>query len=160
RELSRGLRADPSKRHASMEQLLAALERGGTHRRTRWLLAALGATLALAAVVVATRPRKAGPRQSVAVVGPGDLEPRPQTAFISGALGELLATEMEADPQLRLISARSVAPALADLGQPHGAQLDAALAQRLQRRLGAQLVLGGSYQVAQGQLRVRVSLWG
>ncbi|HUJ26842.1 MAG TPA: tetratricopeptide repeat protein, partial [Myxococcales bacterium] len=162
RELAKGLRAEPALRHAGMDQLLHALERGPRLRLLRWIApAALAALLVAAGIAVwATRQHRAAGRQSAAVVGPRDLSPQPGASFISGALGELLATELEADPQLRLVSPRAVAPALVDLGAAQGAAIDAVLAHRLQQRLDAQLVLGGTYRLDGRELHVSLSLWG
>ncbi len=158
RELARGLKADPAKRHASMDELLLALEKGRKNRRTKWLAAAAAA--AALAALVSLPARKAGPRTSVAVLGPRDLDPRPASEWLSGALAELLATELESDAHLRLVPPERVAPALSDLALARGAVLDGESILKIRRRLGSDLVLGGTYRLENGKLRVELSLWG
>ena len=160
RELAKGLRADPARRHATMEQLLHALERGGPRRRLRWMAAAMAMALAMVAAGWSLRARRPAGRQSAAVVDLRDEAPQPGSAFISGALGELLATELAAGGQVRLVPQRTVAPALVDLGAAPGAALDAALVEKLRQRLDAQLVLGGSYRLDGRSLHVQLALWG
>ncbi len=159
RELARGLRKDPLQRHASMNELLSALERGrGQTRRVR-LGAGLGALLLAAAALLLTesRSRAPGPRRSVAVVLPPGAQP---AEWLSGALSELLATELAADPHLRVVPASAVAPALTDLGLARGAAVDAALARKLERRLGVDLLVGGAVAVSDGKVRVELRLFG
>ena len=159
RVLLRGLAADPAQRWASMDALLLALERGRSRRTTRGLAAAALALIALAVLLFEARKIKPQPRRSLAVTWPRATDPHAASPFIEGALQELLATELAADPQLRLFSSRTVGPALADLGAVPGTPVDAKLAHDLERRLGADMVLGGWYRLGKSELRVGISLW-
>jgi tetratricopeptide (TPR) repeat protein len=112
------------------------------------------------ATALVVRPHKPGPRRAIAVLDPRDAAPRTGSTFVSGALGELLADELSANPQVRLIAADLVQPALSDLGLARGAAIDAESAHRIERRLGAELVVGGSYELVDGRLHTTVELWG
>ena len=161
RELVKGLRTDPAQRPPSVAALIDALERSRSRARARrWLLGAAALAAALAVLGFFTRPQKPQGRRPIAVLGPRDLAPRAETGWLSGALGELLATELGADESLRLVGPQTVAPAVRDLGLTHSA-LQPSDAERLQKRLGAQLVTGGSYELSpQGQLRIDLEIYG
>ncbi len=159
RELWRGLQPDPARRHASMEELLDGLQRGAARRRWRWFLSA-AVVLALLSALALERGRKPPPRRSIAVVEPRDASPSASSSWLAGAIAELLVTELSAADELRLIPLATVAPAVADVDPARGLPLGADAAHRLQQRLGADLILGGSYSLTAAGLRVELKVFG
>jgi serine/threonine protein kinase/tetratricopeptide (TPR) repeat protein len=91
----------------------------------------------------ATAP--AGARRSVAVLGFKNLSARADTAWVSTALSEMLATELGAGEQLRTISGETVARMKTDLGLPDMDSLAPDSIQRVRRELNADYVVLGSY---------------
>jgi serine/threonine protein kinase/tetratricopeptide (TPR) repeat protein len=84
-------------------------------------------------------------RPAVAVLGFKNLSNRPQTAWLSTALAEMLNTELAAGEKLRAIPGASVAQMKADLALDDEAGYSADQLQRIHKNLGADLVLAGSY---------------
>jgi len=97
-------------------------------------------------------------RQSVAILGFKDLAGRPDTAWLSPALSEMLTTELEAGGRLRAISGESVARAKSDLRQEDTDSLAGDTLSRFRRNLGSDLVVLGSYvdlgRESGGQIRL------
>ena len=157
----RCLELEPSARFASCRELLAALE--GTRRTRRsvarpvvgalLLLLPLGAGLTW--LLVARRPeRTAGEtvpgsgRSAVAVLGFRNLAGRPDDAWLSGALAEMLSTELGAGDGLRTVPGEDVARMRLELALPDAASLGAQTLSRIYRHLGADHIVTGSYVVA------------
>jgi eukaryotic-like serine/threonine-protein kinase len=84
-------------------------------------------------------------RPAIAVLGFKNLSHRPQTAWLSTALAEMLNTELAAGEKLRAIPGTSVAQMKADLALDDEAGYSTDQLQRVHKNLGADLVLAGSY---------------
>jgi serine/threonine protein kinase/tetratricopeptide (TPR) repeat protein len=99
-----------------------------------------------------------GSRRSVAVLGFKNLSARPDTAWISTALSEMLATELGAGEQLRTVSGETVARMKTDLVLSDMDSLAPDSLQRVRRYLNTDFVVLGSYldlgQGAKGQIRL------
>jgi tetratricopeptide (TPR) repeat protein len=158
-----GMEAGP----APQAQQLASRRPDG---RKRWIAAALLVALAAASVwawlrVVEIRDRLAADapvvaRRSVAVLDLRDLAGRSETAWLSTALSEMLATELSQGGDLRVVPGQNVVRALDDLGLGGRDALDREQKLRLRRRLGADYLVLGSYTALAegGALRVDLRL--
>lgn len=181
--LMRCLALRPQDRFADAGQFLQALgaERGGPSRGSarggRWArraLAGAAAVFAVAAVAAAVwyfaRHRPAPPgggarapvtaRRSVAVLGFKNLSGRPDAAWLSTALSEMLVTEMAAGDALRAIQGEKVSQMKMDLALSESDALGKESLARIRSNLGADYVVMGSY-VALGEgasARIRVDL--
>lgn len=171
----RCLEREPARRFASAGAFVQALER--PDRSRSWLTGALvaGAVLAGLGLLQARAPRRAAAppalatptpaasatavkRRAVAVLGFRNLSNRPESAWVSTALSEMLASELAAGGTLRLVSGENVARVRLDLGLAEADALaDDALA-RVRRSLASDLVVLGSYLAlgdkAGGRLRL------
>jgi len=139
-------------------------------RRQRWIAAGLALLLLIAVVSAVLRVRarrEAGsridaPRRSVAVLGFRNVTGRPDEAWISTGLAEMLNTELAAGDRLRLISGENVARAKIELGLQDTDSLAADTLAKVRRVLGADYVLLGSYTAlgrdAGGKLRLDLRL--
>jgi serine/threonine protein kinase/tetratricopeptide (TPR) repeat protein len=87
----------------------------------------------------------AGTRRSVAVLGFKNLSARPDTAWISTAFSEMLATELGAGEQLRTISGETVARMKTDLALSDLDSLAPDSLARVRRYLNTDFVVLGSY---------------
>jgi serine/threonine protein kinase/tetratricopeptide (TPR) repeat protein len=105
-----------------------------------WVALHKPSTLGFPNAAIAIRARPA-----IAVLGFKNLSNRPQTAWLSTALAEMLNTELAAGEKLRAISGTSVAQMKADLALGDEAGYSADQLQRVHKNLGADLVLAGSY---------------
>ena len=124
-------------------------------RVRRRFVAALVATLALAGgwAVWRARGRVAGgeaaavhaDRSAVAVLALRNASGRPDAAWLSAGLAEMLSTELGASRTLRAVPGETVARASADLGLAPTDSLAAATLAKLHRAAGADWVLVGSY---------------
>ncbi len=161
----RCLERSPADRFASAGEVVRAL-RGETSvtgpatlRRRRRTIAgvAAGVVLAAAAALLVSRalsrrapggeqaaPARA-PRQSIAVLGFKNLAGRPEEAWVSTALSEMLTTELAAGEKLRAIPSEDVARMKSDLAIPEADTLGKETLARIRRNTGADLVLLGSY---------------
>jgi DNA-binding winged helix-turn-helix (wHTH) protein/tetratricopeptide (TPR) repeat protein len=99
-------------------------------------------------------------RRAVAVLGFRDLSGRPEDAWLSTALAEMLNTELAAGEKLRLIPGEDVARARLDLLVPDAETLSGDTLARLRKSLGTDLVVLGSYASLGGKSkgRIRVDL--
>jgi len=134
--------------------------------RPTWKAVALALVVVLSAIVVGYfyRSRKqisSGPaassapalenaatipgRPSVAVLGFQDLTGRPQDAWISTALSEMLSTELAQGDQLRVIPGEDVARMKIDLSLPAAESYSKDTLARIRKRLGADTVVVGTY---------------
>ncbi len=102
------------------------------------------------------------PRRSVAVLGFRNLTARPDVAWLSTALSEMLSTELGIGERLRIITGENVARTKIDLSLPEQAMFSNDTLARIKRSLGTDLVVLGSYTdlgaSGGGQLRVDVRL--
>jgi len=86
-----------------------------------------------------------GSRRSVAVLGFKNLSARRDTAWISTALSEMLATELGTGEQLRTISGETVARMKTDLALSDMESLSPESLERVRRNLDTDFVVLGSY---------------
>jgi tetratricopeptide (TPR) repeat protein len=92
-----------------------------------------------------------GARRAVAVLGLRNLSGRPEAAWLSTALAEMLGTELGRGATLRVLPGEAVASAIEELQLSGRDRLEPEARQRLRRRLGVDyLVLGGYTSIAEG----------
>jgi len=84
-------------------------------------------------------------RHSVAILGFKNLSGRPDTAWLSTALSEMLTTELGAGEKLLTISGENVARVKNDLALPETDSLAADTLSRVRKNLGSDFVILGSY---------------
>ncbi len=114
-----------------------------------------GAAAGLAAVPAS--PAKA--RRSVAVLGLKNLSRRPDQAWLSTALSEMLTTELAAGEQLRTIPGEDVAQMKINLSLPDADSYGRETLARIRRSLGTDDVVLGSYvPLGRGQIRLDLRL--
>lgn len=183
--IMRCLERDPADRFPSVGEVLTSLSGGEVgearreiehrRRRLRRLAVAGAAAIAVVAAMVfavnsgrlslspqpaSSTPPVAGatvtPRRAVAVIGFRNLTARPETAWISTAVSEMLTAELSAGGELRAVSGDAVERVKQDLGLAAAdaeAQTPEALA-RLRANLGADIVVAGSYLAQGGKIRL------
>jgi tetratricopeptide (TPR) repeat protein len=99
------------------------------------------------------------PRPSVAVLGFENLSGDPRFAYLGTALFQMLPTELAVSEELRLVPVENVDRARLDLGLTGSNSLSQETLARLRNRLGADLVITGSYLVTAGHsLRIDVAV--
>ena len=86
-------------------------------------------------------------RQAVALVGFRNVSNRPEDAWLSTAVTEMLASEMSAGDKLRVIPNEEVAHAQADMGLNAGSADAGTMRTGLQQATGADMLVQGSYVV-------------
>ncbi|HEX8253802.1 MAG TPA: protein kinase [Thermoanaerobaculia bacterium] len=86
-----------------------------------------------------------GTRRSVAVVGFRNLSQRPDAAWLSTALVEMLSTELAAAESLRILPGEEIARAKRDLEVPEIETHAAPTLAKIRAATGADFVVGGSY---------------
>ena len=188
RAILRCLAADPRERFSRAAEVARAL--GGEvapvpalvskkpPRRRIWLAAGL-AVLLLGAVGAGLWVRSrsvskeavpsgpaglavAAPRRSVAVLGFKNLSGRPDAAWLSVALSEMLATDLAAGGKLRVIPAATVARMMVDLALADFDTLSPETLTHIRGNLGSDLVILGSYialgREAGGRIRLDLRL--
>jgi serine/threonine protein kinase/tetratricopeptide (TPR) repeat protein len=165
----KALDKNPDRRYQSARELRVDLERlsdGATpsaqRSRRSWLLAGGGALLLLLALLVGlnvggSRDRLLRPpsiagsapsitsRRSLAVLGFRNLSGKPDEAWMSTALAEMLTTEMAAGGQLRTISGEDVVRMKFDLALSDADSFGKETLSRIRNHLGSDLVILGSY---------------
>ena len=169
--VAKALQKDASRRYQSAIDLHKDLEKLSTGARitgppSRFpatiLVGALmlGALLLLGGYFAWHLGRSAGSysssRRSVAVLGFQNLAANKDQSWLSTALSEMLTTELAAGEKLRTIPGENVARAKADLSLPDAESLSAQSLRKVNRILGADLVVLGSYLDLDGQVRVDV----
>lgn len=99
-------------------------------------------------------------RRSVAVLGFRNLPGRPEDAWLSSALSEMLNTELAAGGGLRLVSGEDVARAKREVPVTNEDTLAKSTLQRLRTNPGADVVVLGAYtpMPENGQLRIRLDI--
>ncbi|HEX9944097.1 MAG TPA: protein kinase [Thermoanaerobaculia bacterium] len=168
--LRRLLARDPSHRFQSARELIDALDgmrrtalRSWPHRWTRGLAAALVLPVLLAAGWTLwprdwpAPPAAAGPRHVVAVLPLLDETGRPDLAWVSAGLSDMLAASLGESPGLRVVSSGRTAQTVADLKLGYGPPGPGDL-RRLADLLGADRLITGRVRSPGGRLRVDLSL--
>jgi serine/threonine protein kinase/tetratricopeptide (TPR) repeat protein len=98
-------------------------------------------------------------RRAVAVLSLVNLSKQPDQAWLSTELQEMLATELGAGGNVRVISGEDVARMKSDLALPDGASYGPETLSRIQKVLGADDVVTGSYLApGNGELRLDLRL--
>jgi DNA-binding winged helix-turn-helix (wHTH) protein/tetratricopeptide (TPR) repeat protein len=124
-------------------------------------------TVALSVSYRGGKPRRSVPpsatqasRRSVAVLGFRDLSGRPEDAWLSTALAEMLNTELAAGEKVRLVPGEDVARTKQDLHLPDAESLSKDTLSRLHKSLGTDVVVLGSYTSLGGKSKgsIRVDL--
>jgi predicted Ser/Thr protein kinase len=158
RELRRGLRPGPAQRQASMDELLAAIQRGRA-RDSRWVWLAAAVLVAALGVVALRRPLPPRGPRTVAVLSPHNASAHADAGWISPVFAELVANDLAGDPTVRVVPEAEVAAAMRDLGL-RGEVPQPSEVFRLKKRLGADVLLGGIYSLSEvGTLRAELVLW-
>jgi DNA-binding winged helix-turn-helix (wHTH) protein/tetratricopeptide (TPR) repeat protein len=85
------------------------------------------------------------PRRSIAVLGFRNLSGRPDEAWLSTALAEMLSTELVAGEKLRLVSGEDIARAKLELPLADADSLSRDTLSRLHKNLESDLIVLGSY---------------
>jgi len=148
------------------------LARRKKNTRRMGLLIALLVVVAIASAVVWVRAHKmslnvglvsAPARRSVAVLGFKNLSGKPDQAWLSTALAQMMSTELSAGQKLRTIPGESVAQAKLEFAIPDVDSLTPETLAKIKKRLGADLVVLGSYVEVGGsdksqQIRLDVRL--
>jgi serine/threonine protein kinase/Tfp pilus assembly protein PilF len=184
--VNRALDKDRQLRYASaaemrndLARLLRDLESGGVpvRRKTRTLLLSAALAILLLALIsglilmrqrrpsapVAQTQTSVPNRRSVAVLGFRNLTARPDVAWLSMAISEMMSTEMAAGEALRVIPGENVARSKVDLSISEWSDaFSKETLARIRKRLGSDLLILGSYTdlgpAAGGQLRVDLRL--
>ncbi len=137
----------------------------GRSRSWRWLFLAAVALLAIGLWLGrdgAPAPDPEGPQRStIAVLGFMNLSGHSETEWLSTALAELFTADLAAGGDLRLVAGQSVARMKLELELPAAETLAADTLKAVQRNLGTDHVLGGSYLVldrAEEPLRLNLRL--
>ena len=98
-------------------------------------------------------------RRSIAVMTFKNLTARPEASWLSTAIPEMLTTELAAGEKLRTIPGEDVARMKMELSLPDADTLTAPTLAQVGKRLGADLVVAGSYvALSGGKLRVDLRL--
>jgi tetratricopeptide (TPR) repeat protein len=101
-------------------------------------------------------------RRSVAVLGFKNLAGRPEEAWLSTALAEMLTTELAASGQLRTVPGEDVAQMKADLALKDAESYGKETLARIRQNVGSDMVILGGYtalgQASGGQLRLDLRL--
>ena len=163
----KALDKSPAHRYQSTRELGIDLERlqSGTaplaqpHKKANiFVWTAVGTLLALIALAGFLFLRKSGaagrPRRSVAVLGFKNLSGKPEEAWVSTALSEMLTTELGAGGQLRTIPGETVSRMKADLALPESDSLANDTLSKVYKVLGSDVIVLGSYLEIGGQIRV------
>jgi DNA-binding winged helix-turn-helix (wHTH) protein/tetratricopeptide (TPR) repeat protein len=98
------------------------------------------------------------PRRSIAVLGFRNLSGRPEEAWLSTALAEMLSTELVAGEKLRLVSGEDVSRAKLDLPLADTDSLSRYTLSRLHRDLETDLIVLGSYTALGDKPDTRIRL--
>jgi eukaryotic-like serine/threonine-protein kinase len=99
-------------------------------------------------------------RRSIAVLGFRNLSGRPEEAWLSTALTEMLGTELVAGEKLRLVSGEDIANTKVDLALTDAESLSPNTLARLHKNLDSDLIVLGSYTAVgnKGDTRIRLDL--
>ncbi|NVB79407.1 MAG: protein kinase [Kofleriaceae bacterium] len=149
--LLRGLNTKPADRYPSMDALLADLAHDAWRNTRRYALVA-GLGLLVAGAVVGgytlrsrTDQRAVIPsRRTVAVLGFRNLSGDKTIDWVSGAMSELLATQLAGD-DVRVTPAEDASRARADLALPNTDSFSPETLAKIRERLGSDAIVIGSY---------------
>jgi len=98
-------------------------------------------------------------RPSVAILGFKNLANRPDTAWLSTALSEMLITELGAGENMRIVPGETVSRAKIDLGLPDENTFAPETLKRIRSDLGSDFVVSGSFlDSANNEIRVDLRL--
>jgi tetratricopeptide (TPR) repeat protein len=97
-----------------------------------------------------TKAATVTPRRSVAVVGLRNTSGRPDAAWLSTAIAEMLTTELGAGEKVRVVSGEDVARVKRDLALDEIETVTKALSDTLRQNLGTELAVLGSYTLVAG----------
>jgi eukaryotic-like serine/threonine-protein kinase len=97
-------------------------------------------------------------RRSIAVLGFRNLSGRPEEAWLSTALAEMLSTELVAGEKLRLISGEDIARTKLELSLADADSLSRDTLSRLHRNLDSDLIVIGSYTALGEKPATRIRL--
>jgi tetratricopeptide (TPR) repeat protein len=167
--IRRCLERDPADRFASAEDLLHSLAGGRVpptrrqRRRQAAIAAAVVGALALsgAAVLFARRspspvglaPRPLTIRRSVAVLGFLNVAGRPDSDWLTTALGEMLETELVTSGALRTVPAETVARLKLERGVSDSDQAGVA---RLRTAVATDVVVLGTHEMRSGEIHLEL----
>ena len=172
----KALDRDPDLRYQSARELRIDLERlssGSTsvavYRRPRWPWAVAAIAAAVAVILIwnpadirgrmtgRTAPQ-AHSRRSVAVIGFRNLSGKPDQAWLSTALAEMLSTELASGGQLRTLSGENVARMKLDLALPDAESYAPDTLGRIRKYSGTDVVVLGTYLAMgeDGGKRIRI----
>src|SRR6185295_7038773 len=183
RVVMKALDKEPLHRYQSARELLIAIEGAGgawSGARSRWREAAAIAAAVIVALVAALgvggirdrlwRGASAAPdastsngrlraRRAVAVLGFQNLSGRPDAAWLSTALSEMLTTELAAGEQLRTIPGENISQMKISLALADADSYGKTTLSKIRDNLGADHVVVGSYvPLSGGQLRLDLRL--
>jgi serine/threonine protein kinase/tetratricopeptide (TPR) repeat protein len=99
-----------------------------------------------------------GPRRAIAVLGFRDRSGRPGAEWLSGALAEMLGTELAAEKGVRVIAGEEVARMKSDLGLSDPESLAPDTLARLRTASGADFLVLGSYTALGNQAGGKIRL--
>ena len=171
----RCLERDPARRFANAEDVARVLagedstvSRSGAlptlFSRRRWAVLLFIALLILAAGPYGLKHWKRGtditihPRRSVAVLGFKNLSGKPNEAWLSTALSEMLTTELSAGERLRTVPGETLAQVKTSLGLQDEDGYGKDTLARIQRAVNADDVLVGSYLALGGETGGKIHL--
>ena len=103
-------------------------------------------------------PLSVKPRRSVAILGFHNRSGRPEEAWLSTALSEMLSTELAAGEHLRLVPTEEVARVKLELPLADVDSLSKSTLARLKANLGSDVVVIGSYTVVHAQSTAHIRL--
>lgn len=100
------------------------------------------------------------PRRSIAVLGFRNLSGRPEEAWLSTALSEMLSTELVAGEKLRLVSGEDIARTKLELPLADTDSLSRATLSRLHKNLDSDFIVLGSYTAVgeKPDTRIRIDI--
>jgi DNA-binding winged helix-turn-helix (wHTH) protein/tetratricopeptide (TPR) repeat protein len=129
-------------------------------RRSRFGLRALAVLVTVLALLgvwgVRARVLPKSHRSSVAVISFHDLAGKPENAWLSRAISEMLTTELDADARLRTLPGDVVSHLRADLALPDQSGFSAATLERIRQAADCDYVVTGSYLSLAGNVRLDV----
>jgi serine/threonine protein kinase len=176
----KALDKDPGHRYQTVRDLGGDLERltaevsplAEPRRHVRWRLIAAGSASALLALTLVgyiavhhRKPTESGvstaikSRRSVAVLGFKNLAGKPELAWFSTALSEMLTTELTAGEQVRIVPGESVAQMKISLALPEADSYSKETLAKIRQNLATDEVVLGSYvPVGNGLIRLDLRL--
>jgi len=167
REVSDG-EADLVVQSQSIQRVTIREEKTPTGRRFLWAGLALLLVVCWLGYRFYLRPRiypatttpatMAATRRSIAVLGFRNLSGRPEEAWLSTALAEMLSTELVAGEKLRLVSGEDIARTKLDLPLADADSLSRDTLAHLHKNLGSDLIVLGSYTALGEKSNGRVRL--